>query len=39
MTCPFLGGPATAFLTLWLCECVNSCVVYLLEFTVRGDIG
>ena len=29
----------TAFLTLWLCECVNSCVVYLPEFTVRGDIG
>ena len=39
MTCSFLGGPATAFLTLWLCECVNSCVVYLPGFTVRGDIG
>jgi hypothetical protein len=29
----------TAFLILWLCECVNSCVVYLPGFTVRGDIG
>ena len=29
----------TAFLILWLCECVKSCVVYLPGFTVRGDIG
>ena len=29
----------TAFLTFLLRVCVNSCVVYLHEFTVRGDIG
>ena len=27
------------FLTFRLCDGVKSCVVYLPEFTVRGDIG